>query len=242
MPDVSEQEPVQDQILRNEFLDSILIEFKETVENQARKFPECFYLHSPSNKKQIALTFDDGPDGRYTPGILDVLKECNVKATFFLLGQNMELNPEMTKRIVDEGHAVGNHSYSHPDFRYLKVEEAHQKQVIKTQQIFEEILGFRPAYFRPPYGVVTDEQIKVLCEESMIIVNWSIETFDWSDTQNSPGKILDRIKRYHHEGAVILMHSAGGDRSNTITVLPELIEFLQNEGYEFVTIDRMFNK
>lgn len=239
-PDVSEQEPVQEQILRNEFLDSILIEFKETVERQAREYPEYFYLHSPSNEKRIALTFDDGPDGKYTPEILDVLKEYNVKATFFLLGQNMEHNPEMTRRIVDEGHAVGNHSYSHPDFRYLKVEDAHQKQVIKTQQVFEDILGFRPAFFRPPYGAVTDEQIRVLCEESMII-NWSIETFDWSDTQNSPEKILNRIKRYHHGGAVILMHSAGGDRSNTIAVLPQIIEFLQNEGYELVTIDEMFD-
>jgi peptidoglycan-N-acetylglucosamine deacetylase len=240
-PDVSEQEPVQEQILRNEFLDSILIEFKETVERQASEYPEYFYLHSPSSKKQIALTFDDGPDGKYTPEILDVLKEYNVKATFFLLGQNMEHNPEMTKRIVDEGHAVGNHSYSHPDFRYLDVEDAHQKQVLKTQQVFEDILGFRPAFFRPPYGAVTDEQIRVLGEESMIIIDWSIETFDWSDTQNSPEKILNRIKQYHHGGAVVVMHSAGGDRSNTITVLPQIIEFLQNEGYELVTIEEMFD-
>jgi peptidoglycan-N-acetylglucosamine deacetylase len=80
---------------------------------------------------------------------LDVLKEHNVKATFFLLGQNMEYNPEMTKRIVDEGHAVGNHSYSHPDFRYLKVEDALQKQVIKTQQVFEDILDSDRPIFVP---------------------------------------------------------------------------------------------
>jgi peptidoglycan-N-acetylglucosamine deacetylase len=201
--------------------------------------PFTYTLHR--TKKQIAITFDDGPDGKYTPEILDVLKEYNVKATFFLLGQNMEYYPEMARRIVDEGHAVGNHSYSHPDFRYLTVEDALQKQVIKTQQVFEDILGFRPAYFRPPYGAVTDEQIRVLCEEGMIIIDWSIETFDWSDTQNSPEKILNRIKKYHHGGAVILMHSAGGDRSNSITVLPQIIEFLQNEGYELVTIDEMFD-
>jgi peptidoglycan-N-acetylglucosamine deacetylase len=240
-PDVSEEVSVQEQILRNEFLDSILIEFKKTVERQAREYPESFYLHSPSNDKQIAITFDDGPDGKYTPEILDVLKEHNVKATFFLLGQNMEYYPEMARRIVDEGHAVGNHSYSHPDFRYLTVEDALQKQVIKTQQVFEDIIGFRPAYFRPPYGAVTDEQISALCEEGIVIIDWSIETFDWSDTQNSPEKILNRIKKYHHGGAVILMHSAGGDRSNSITVLPQIIEFLQNEGYELVTIDKMFD-
>ena len=240
-PDLTEQKPVQEQILRNEFLDSILIEFKETVERQAREFPESFYLHSPFNEKQIALTFDDGPDGKYTPEILDVLKEYNVKATFFLLGQNMEYNPEMTRRIVDEGHTAGNHSYSHPDFRYLNVEDAIQKQVLKTQQVFEDILGFRPVFFRPPYGAVTDEQISVLAEEGMIVIEWSIDTFDWSETQNSPERILNRIKRHHHGGAVILMHSAGGDRSNTVAALPEIIEFLQTEGYELVTIDEMFD-
>ncbi len=234
--------PVRKQSLRNEFDNPALMEFKETVQNQARKFPGYFYLHAPDYRPCVALTFDDGPDGVYTPRVLDVLKDYGVPATFFLLGQNMENHPQVARRIIEEGHAVGNHSYSHPDLRKLTASEAYQNQVNKTQQVFKDILDYEPLYFRPPYGALTDEQIEMLGAEGFIIVNWSIETFDWSAALNNPAGILERVNRYHHEGAVILMHSAGGNRSTTVEALPLIIESLREKGYEFITIPEMLAK
>lgn len=225
--------------LRNEMSTSSLKRFKDTVRRQAMIFPDDYFLEALDYDLEVALTFDDGPDAKYTEQILDILKRYNIKATFFLLGKNMQEYPEVAKRIMREDHAIGNHSYDHVDLRKLSKEIAFESQIEKTQVIFDEQLGFRPVIFRPPYGAVKDEQIAYFAQQGIKIINWSIDTFDWDSKQNSPEQINEKIARYFHEGAIILMHSGGGDRSKTVAALPGLIEFLLDRGYKFMTIPEM---
>ena len=225
--------------LRNEMSISSLKRFKDTVRRQAMIFPDDYFLEALDYDLEVALTFDDGPDAKYTEQILDILKTYNIKATFFLLGKNMQEYPDVAKRIMKEGHSIGNHSYDHVDMRKLSKEAAFDSQIERTQVIFEEQLCFRPVIFRPPYGAVKDEQIAYFAQQGLKIINWSIDTFDWDAKQNSPEQINEKIARYFHEGAIILMHSGGGDRSKTVEALPGLIEFLRDKGYKFRTIPEM---
>lgn len=215
-------------------------EFKKTVARQAAQFPDLYFLEALDYDQEVALTFDDGPDEVYTEQILDILKQYNVKATFFLLGTNMQHYPDVVKRIVAEGHAIGNHSYSHPDLRKFSKEDAFQTELDKTQQIFAELVGFKPNIFRPPYGAITDEQIPYFAEQGLRTINWSIDTFDWDKKQNSAEEMTqEKIFRYLHEGGIILMHSAGGNRENTVKALPGIIEGLLERGYQLKTIPEL---
>lgn len=215
-------------------------EFKETVARQAAQYPDLYFLEALDYDQEVALTFDDGPDGVYTEQILDILKQYDVKATFFLLGSNIQRYPEVVKRIVAEGHAIGNHSYSHPDLRTLSKEDAYQAELSKTQQVFAELVSIKPAIYRPPYGAVTDEQILYFAEQGLLTINWSIDTFDWDKKQNSVEEMKqEKVFKYLHEGGIILMHSAGGNRENTVKALPGIIEGLQNQGYQLKTIPEL---
>ncbi len=235
----STQLPKKVPYLRNEKPSASFNRFKETVARQANDFPNDYFLEALDCDKEVALTFDDGPDSKYTAEILDVLKKYKIKATFFLMGKNMERYPKLVQRINDEGHAIGNHSYDHPDLRKLSKDIAFQNQIAQTQEIFQRILGFEPTIFRPPYGAVTDEQIQFFAQEGLKTINWSIDTFDWDTKQNSAEEILSKVTTYMHEGAIILMHSGGGNRSNTVKSLSLIIQRLQNEGYAFKTIPEM---
>lgn len=226
--------------LRNEMTTPKFQEFKRTVARQAATFPDSYFLEALDYDQEVALTFDDGPDQIYTPQILDILKEYNVKATFFLLGSKMLQYPEVVQRIKAEGHAIGGHSYSHPDLRKISPEIAYATEIEKTQGIMLDLLGYQPLFFRPPYGAITDQQIDYLAQRNFKIVNWSIDTFDWDAKQNSVQEMTGKIKRYLHEGAIILMHSAGRDRKNTVKALPEIIKFLEASGYQLVTVPEMF--
>lgn len=194
---------------------------------------------SGKKNKKFALTFDDGPDLLYTPAVLDVLKAYNAKATFFLLGVNMEKHPEVVKRIHDEGHQLGNHSYDHPRLSTLSKEEVYDSQIGKTQKIFEELLGIDPMLYRPPFGAITDEQISYLEVKGYKQVRWSIDSEDWDPEKNAPEKILYRILLDADDGGIVCLHSAEGDRSNTVKALPQIIEKLRGKGYRLCTISEL---
>ncbi len=233
--------PVQSKIphLRNRMQTANLQIFKETVARQALAFPKDYFLEALDYDKEVALTFDDGPDAIFTPQVLDVLKEYNVQATFFLTGTNCKRYPEIVRRIQAEGHAIGSHSYSHPDLRKLAAVTAYQTEILSTQTILEGLIGYQPSFYRPPYGAVTDEQIIYFAQHDLKTINWSIDSFDWDSKQNSVDEITDKIFKCIHEGAIILMHSAGIDRSNTVRSLPIIIETLREKGYQFKTIPEM---
>lgn len=228
-------------VIRNE-LSSGLADFKDTVERQAREFPEFFFISRPEiEEKRIALTFDDGPDGEFTPAILDILEEKNIKATFFLLGENVVQHQEVTLRIHQEGHLIGNHSWSHPDFRDLEGEEIIDREIEPTAEAISRITGENPAFIRPPYGTIEDKVIKKLGKQGYKIVNWSVDTFDWDVNLNSPDDIVQRVLKYAHPGDIILLHSGGGDRENTVEALPYIINSLQGKGFRFVTVKELLS-
>lgn len=208
----------------------------DTTQSRIRSMEKKVYFNgSAKDGKQVALTFDDGPDAIVTPKILDILKENEIKATFFLLGDRAEAHPEIARRIVEEGHAIGNHSWSHPNFKELSMDEA-MKQVMDTQDELNNIIGYRPSLFRPPYGALDEDMEKAIQSKDLAIVNWSVDTMDWSGVpaQEIMGIIHEQLK----PGGIILQHSANGKNhlANTIEALTLLIPDLKNQGYSFVTV------
>ncbi len=215
-----------------------LLGFKKTVEEQAVKFPEFFYLSSPEQERTVALTFDDGPDSVNTPIILEILKKEGIKATFFLLGQNIIKYPEIVKEIAREGHQIANHTWTHPDLRKLNNNYLLTEELLACSKEIERIIGEYPKVMRPPYGAVRDDTIKLLGEKGWKIVNWSIDTFDWDQSQNSVEAIQHKVEKYIHPGAIILMHDGAG-MDSTVRALPGLIEKLRENGYTFRTVTQL---
>lgn len=214
-------------------------EFRATVERQAQLFPDDFFIEALHYRKEVALTFDDGPDRVYTEQILNILKDYEIKATFFVTGLNSKRYPAILKRINMEGHSIGGHSYNHPDLRKFAVEKAYSQQIKRTNDIIEEYLDYRPAFFRPPYGAINDKEIEYFSKRNNKTILWSIDTIDWDVSQNSAEELKDKVMNYLHPGAIVLMHSGGGNRQNTIKALPGIIEELQEKGYTFKTIPEL---
>ncbi|WP_053372678.1 polysaccharide deacetylase family protein [Paenibacillus sp. FJAT-27812] len=188
-------------------------------------------------EKLIALTFDDGPDKRYTTEILDILKEKGVKATFFVVGQQVSKNPEVLQRIVDEGHAVGNHTYHHKDLSKLNKQQIIE-EVKTADAAIKKAIGFTPILFRAPYGAVSDTLKVLLKSNNRDLVGWNIDTRDWAGT--SSADIRKMIKNEAKPSGIILMHSFGGKHiKNTVQALPDVIDDLVKKGYTLVTVDQI---
>ncbi|WP_051412234.1 polysaccharide deacetylase family protein [Halonatronum saccharophilum] len=221
-----------------EGMDEELEDFKETIQRQAKKYPQTFFLSKETEEKLIALTFDDGPEHINTPQMLDILKEREIKATFFLLGENVELFPEIAQRMVEEGHQVANHSWNHDNFTDLSNEEVLYNQIIPTSEEIEKATGIYPTIIRPPFGAINDETIESLGYGGWKIVNWSIDSFDWHYAQDTHEEIVGQVKRHHHPGGIVLLHN-GIINKETVEALPEIIDLLEEEGYEFKTIDQL---
>ncbi|MZQ83011.1 polysaccharide deacetylase family protein [Paenibacillus sp. 5J-6] len=199
------------------------------------------YYSGPEQGKQVALTFDDGPDNRYTLQILDILKKNNVKATFFIVGENAKAHPEVVKRIANEGHVIGNHSWDHSNFTKMSSEEMKQ-EINTTQEVLNAIIGFRPTLFRPPFGALGSSEIKTITSMGLNIIDWSVDTRDWAGT--STQQIMKNVKKELKPGGIILQHSAVGKKeslSNTVKALEQLIPLLKNEGYTFVTVPTLLS-
>lgn len=208
---------------------------KLTLGQLRRKYKSTFVTNGP-NVKRVALTFDDVPDPRFTPQILDILKKYNVKATFFVNGQRVLNHPELAKRIHDEGHVIGNHSFTHPDFNNLTMPEF-KKEIKKTEQAIFPITGYIPKMIRPPYGEITEEQLIWAAEHHYQIVNWNVDSLDWKGLGKD--EVLSNILSGIKPGAIVLQHGGGGYGSKlqgTIDALPVVIETLRNQGYELVTV------
>lgn len=206
-----------------------------------RDFPEAFFIKGPSDHKQIALTFDDAPDAVYTKQVLDVLKAYEIPATFFLVGTNVEDYPELVKRMVRENHVVANHSWSHPNLTKVTT-TAVSNQIQETERAIEKYTGLQTKLIRPPYGAVSSEVVQQLKDLGYAVINWSVDSMDWRD--RDVDQILINTLPDIKDGAIILLHSAGGTEQNfgaTVKALPELIETLEILGYQFVTIDKLLN-
>lgn len=187
-------------------------------------------METEKEKKKIALTFDDGPHPVYTPEMLDLLKEKDVKATFFLLGEQVEKYPDIVKRMNEEGHLIGNHSYKHEQLSKLSSVQA-CSQVNRTNELIYSITGKYPEYLRPPFGDWKDD---LDCEVNMVEVLWDVDTLDWS-SQNKD-KVVSKVMKNIEEGDIILMHDS---YESTVEATAEIIDRLQEDGYEFVTVDEL---
>ena len=183
-----------------------------------------------TEKKRIALTFDDGPHPIYTPQMLELLKEEQVPATFFLLGENVELYGDVVKKIAKEGHLIGNHTYHHVQVTSLSLEEA-CKEIQETSDLIEELTGTGTEYVRPPFGTWNEELEERL---NLIPVMWSIDTKDWT-TQNVDWIVRETVK-HAEDHDIILMHDS---YQSTVDAVKRVIEQLEAEGFEFVTVDEI---
>ncbi|GIN59851.1 hypothetical protein J8TS2_41700 [Lederbergia ruris] len=203
------------------------------------KYKSTFLMRGPESKREVALTFDDAPDETFTPIILDILKQKDVKATFFLVGYRIEKYPEVVKRIVQEGHAIGNHSYNHPDYLTLSHTDF-QNQIGRTDELIESYTGFRPSIVRPPYGNINEKQLEWLASQKRVVVNWNVDSLDWKglDAEQVTNNILVNVT----PGSIILQHSGtgdGGDLSGTIHALPTIIDELRKDDFKLVTVQEM---
>jgi len=194
------------------------------------------YRKSSTTEKKIALTFDDGPSKQNTEAILSILKEYDIRATFFVIGENAEKDPQRIRGIFDAGHEIGNHTYTHAYLTRLS-EEAIKKEILKTQDILFEITGEKTTIFRPPGGYYDDASIAVLESLGYKSVLWSVDTRDWSMPKSET--IVSKIEEDTTTGDIILFHDLEDKRLPTPKALRQIIPYLIENGYEFVTISEL---
>lgn len=205
------------------------------------KYKSTFFLSGSPSKREVALTFDDAPDDHFTPQVLDVLKKEGVKATFFVVGNRLEAHPEIVKRMVTEGHIIGNHSYDHANLPKLN-DTDFRNQVIKTDNLIQTISGYKPTFIRPPYGNIKETQIQWLASQHKVIINWNVDSLDWKGLNAE--QVKTNVLAHVQPGAIILQHSAGGigeDLSGTVQALPQIINKLRNDGVKLVTVPELLN-
>jgi len=206
-----------------------------------QKYPNIVALSGSKDDYRVALTFDDGPDPRYTPQILDILKQYNAKATFFLIGVRAVAYEDITRRIVDEGHTIANHSYWHPNFDKEGAERL-DWEIKKTEEALNNIVGFRTRLLRAPYGSLNEELVEKIDNLGYTAIGWSVDSSDWM--QLSPEQIQKNVLSNASPGSIILMHDGGNwnvDLLGTAQSLHEIIPRLQKDGIEFVTIPELLN-
>ena len=182
--------------------------------------------------KCIALTFDDGP-GIYTNKLLSYLNGYKAKATFFMIGPNAQRYPSIVKRVFDNGHQIGNHTWSHPSLPGLSPEQV-QKEISSTNNILQGITGVKPTTLRPPYGATNAAVQRVVSNLGMSSILWSIDTRDWADRNSNI--VCNRAISNARPGAIILMHDI---HQTSVEAVPCILQNLSSQGYQFVTVDKL---
>lgn len=212
---------------------------KPTGNASAEKLAENnAYFVGSGDDKVIYLTFDAGFENGYTEGILDVLKETNVPAAFFLVGTYIRDHSELVNRMVEEGHIVGNHTLSHPNMSAISSMDAFKKELEETEKHYKEVTGQEmPKYYRPPQGKYSDSNLQMANELGYKTVFWSLAYVDWNvDNQPTKDQAFSKLIPRVHPGTVLLLHSTS---ETNATILKELIEKYQEMGYEFRSLDEL---
>ncbi|MBO7274465.1 MAG: polysaccharide deacetylase family protein, partial [Clostridia bacterium] len=181
------------------------------------------YRSAETDKKQIALTFDDGPHPRLTPRILEILARYNVPATFFMVGQNVLNYPDAARQVIQAGHEVGNHTFTHPHIAGLS-EQAIMDEIGKCEDALEELCEYRPHLLRTPQGALTPSLERCLLHEDYILVLWSLDTRDWDN--KSTACVVEAVLNRVQAGDIILMHDYIGHNSKTPEALEKIIPAL----------------
>lgn len=196
------------------------------------------YSMGRTQEKVVALTFDDGPDPSYTESILNILKEKQVSATFFVLGEGVEANADLLRRMLKEGHEIGNHGYTH-DYSQRYSQYKTLDEIRRTDKVVYAATGIHTYYYRPPGGLISKSQTENITRNGYEVILWSADSQDW----RKPG--INRIKKNVltnvFPGAIVLFHDGGGIRSQTVGALEQIIDQLRINGYSFVTLSELFH-
>jgi peptidoglycan-N-acetylglucosamine deacetylase len=187
------------------------------------------------NQKVIALTFDDGPWPRSTAQVLDILNKNNIKGTFFVVGQNVKRYPDLTRRIVAEGHSIANHTWHHW-YHHMNPQVA-AYEVANTTDIIFKTTGVKSRLFRPPGGIMTNGLVSYAKNNKYAVIMWSSDSIDYS--RPAVPRLINNIFKSAKSGGIVLMHDGGGDRTRTVQALPEIINRFRKQGYKFVTVPEL---
>ena len=206
----------------------------------AIKIQSNFFINSiceaTTTKNEIALTFDDGPADNYTNQILDILQQNNIEAAFFCIGNRIENHPDLIKRINVENHLIGNHSHSHHFFFDLYSTEKMKAELLKTNDLIHGLIGKKPNYFRPPYGVTNPNLAKAIRQLGFHSIGWNIRSMD--TVVKVEQKLLNNIIPKLKPGAVVLLHDTA---QITIANLQQLIDAIHAKGFKIVRLDKLIN-
>ncbi|MFJ2645434.1 polysaccharide deacetylase family protein [Streptomyces sp. NPDC087420] len=186
------------------------------------------FLELPQVGHTVVLTFDDGPDPRYTPDILRTLRAHDVRAMFFVCGEMASYSPDLLRQMAADGHVVGNHTWSHPQLPKL-APSAIRKEIARTSELIEDTVGAPPVWFRAPYGAWNRHSFEIGAELGMEPLAWTVDTLDWT----TPGtdKIVKAVRDGAGPGVVVLSHDAGGNREQSVAALRRYLPELIAEGY-----------
>lgn len=184
---------------------------------------DTIWRMNPADKK-IYLTFDDGPNPKVTPQVLDILDKFDVKATFFCVGENVSNYPELFNKIKNRGHQVGNHTFNHLKGFGVSVKD-YVENIRKADKLIESSL------FRPPHGQITPAQVKALKDDFKLIM-WDFITYDYDYSISSPQAVVEEVKKRTRNGSIVVFHDSLKAERNVLTALPEVLEYWQREGYE----------
>jgi len=195
-------------------------------------------LHRLADRKQLALTFDDGPNDPHTLHLLDALAKHNVKATFFLIGKHVAAKPEIARRIAAAGHTIGNHTQTHPNLAFCN-EERIRRELSDCEKILQDTIGEHSKLFRPPFGARRPRVLKVARDMGFTPAMWSVTCYDWKPT--TAERIERHALRQVSGGDIILMHDGGhialgADRAHTVAATDRIIETFMSEGYSFTSL------
>jgi len=189
-----------------------------------------------TDKKEVAISFDDGPAENYTPHILQVLKKHNIKAAFFCIGNRINDNKDLLKQVHDEGHIIGNHSFTHSAWFDLFSHKRMSYELAMTDDAIQGITGCKPHLFRPPYGVTNPNVRKAIINGNYLPVGWSVRSYDTIIKDEK--KLLQRVTHNIKRGDIFLFHDTG---KTTLNILPTFIQHLQQKGFDIVRLDKLLH-
>ncbi len=211
----------------------------QTPEKSGRKAPteqSITFNSVHTDGSYIAMTFDDGPSATLTPKLLDLLAARHIKATFFVIGENVAEHPEIVERAAREGHEIGNHSWSHPNFRKMS-EESVRSQLRRTDDAIKNATGKRPTLMRPPYGSITDREKHWIHDEfGYQVILWEVDPLDWK--RPGPAVVRNRILKETQPGSIVLSHDI---HPGTIEAMPSTFDALEAKGFRFVTVSELIH-
>jgi peptidoglycan-N-acetylglucosamine deacetylase len=193
-----------------------------------------------TSKRVVAITFDDGPNSAYTPQILDIFSKAKGKATFFMIGEQMINHPEVVKQVVDQGHEIGNHTFTHPKLSQLSIEDC-REEIDQTEKLIEEMTGQRPVVFRPPYLDYNQDTVSIVQQKGYSMIGaLNLEAQDWE--QPGVEHIFEKSREVVKNGSILIFHDGFGDRSQTIEAVRKLVSELKAQNYHLVTVSELLKR